>query len=100
MTGRGEKAAGTKTDPGGGQEAGVTSALCALREQELYSHSHSHSHLLQDPEGSVQLVLTLGEEVTGVHRPRLGLQAVQVRTEGILSDKWMGGACPRVRDSP
>lgn len=90
MAGRGEKAAGTKTDPGGGQEAGVTSALCALREQELYSHSHS-----------VQLVLTLGEEVTGVHRPRLGLQAVQVRTEGILSDKWMWwGACPRVRNSP
>lgn len=97
MTGRGEKAAGTKTDPGGGQEAGVTSALCALTEQELYSHSHS----LQDPEGSVQLVLPLGEEVTGVHRPRLGLQAVQVRTEGILSDKWMWwGACPRVRNSP
>lgn len=58
----------------------MTSALCALREQELYSHSHS-----------VQLVLILGEEVTGVHRPRLGLQAVQVRTEGILSDKWMWG---------
>lgn len=96
MTGRGEKAAGTKTDPGGGQEAGVTSALCALREQELYSHSHS----LQDPEGSVQLVLTLGEEVTGVHRPRLGLQAVQVRTEGILSDKWMGGGVSQGEGQP
>lgn len=84
--------------PRGGQEVGMPSVLCVLRGQDLYSHSHTYSR--QDREGCVQLVPTLGEEGTGEHRPRLGFQAVQVGTEGILSDKLMSGGDPRMKDSP
>lgn len=68
--------------PWGGQEVAVTSALCVLREEELYSHSYSHSHSLRDPEGCVQLVLTLGEEVTGVTGQGLGSRLCRWELQG------------------
>lgn len=98
LAGRKEKVTGTKSHPGKVRRQRCP-LYCVLRELELYRHSHTHS--MQDPEGYVQLVPSVGEEGTEGHKPRFELQTLQVETKGILSDVWVYGfGVPRVRGNP